>query len=71
MTFKLPEPRTLYHRPGEELKYYNKAQLTQAVKDVLEQAVQEAVDAVAFNGGTVQMEAHVREAIRKMIGEIK
>ena len=42
----------------------------QALKDVLEQAAQEATDAVAFNGGTVQMEAHVREAIRNMIGEI-
>ena len=42
----------------------------QALRDVLEQAAQEATDAVAFNGGTVQMEAHVREAILKMIGEI-
>ena len=37
MTFKLPEPGTLYYRHGEELKYYTEAQLTQAVKDVLEQ----------------------------------
>lgn len=44
---------------------------TDALRDVLEQAAQEATDTVAFNGGTVQMEAHVREAIRKMIGEIK
>ena len=46
------------------------AALEQLTKDVLEQAAQAATDAVAFNGGTVQMEAHVREAIRKMIGEI-
>ncbi len=35
-------------------------------RDLLEEAEQAAVDAVAFNGGTVQTEAHVRQAIRAM-----
>lgn len=74
MTFKLPEPAHTHkwnHNPTYDVNFYTEAQLKQALRDVLEQAAQEATDAVAFNGGTVQMEAHVREAIRKMIGEIK
>ena len=77
MTFQLPEPvikkSTLLSHPDSPLfgALYTEAQLKQALRDALEQAAQVAVDAVAFDGGTVQMEAHVREAIRKMIGEIK
>ena len=72
MTFKLPEPAVRGpDGTGTYFDSYTEAQLKQAIKDVLEQAAQEATDAIAFNGGTVQMEAHVREAIRKMIGEIK
>ena len=79
---KLPEP-TWYERKGlvydefEDItrsgyaKLYTEAQLKQALKDVLEQAAQAAVDAVAFTGGTVETEAHVRWVFRKMIGEIK
>ena len=69
-TFKLPEPVEL-NPASNSVMGYTEVQLKQAIKDVLEQAAQEATDAIAFNGGTVQMEAHVREAIRKMIGEIK
>ena len=71
-TFKLPEPDA--HNPegaGAYFDSYTETKLKQALKDVLEQAAQKATDAIAFNGGSVQMEAHVREAIRKMIGEIK
>ena len=32
----------------------------------LEAAKQAAIDAIAFNGGTVQMESHVRQAIEKL-----
>ena len=72
MTIKLPEPVELSSPQDERAVYgYTEAQLKQCVRDVLEQAVQVAVDAVAFNGGTVQMEAHVREAIRKMQEQIK
>ena len=74
MTFKPPDPAyTLKgsYNPINDINYYTEAQLKQCMRDVLEQAAQEATDAVAFNGGTVQMEAHLREAIRKMIGEIE
>ena len=59
-----------YNPKAETQALYTEAQLKQALKDVLEQAAQEATDAIAFNGGTVQMEAHVREAIRKLKDEI-
>ena len=32
----------------------------------LEAAKQAAIDAIAFNGGTVQIESHVRQAIEKL-----
>lgn len=33
---------------------------------VIEECTEAATDAVAFNGGGVQMEAHVRQAIRSL-----
>ena len=71
-TLKLPEPDVRGPTgAGTYFDSYTPDRLKQALRDVLEQAAQKATDAIAFNGGTVQMESHVREAIRKMIGEIK
>ena len=85
MTFKLPEPVAWLNKSGSStmlrstqpddecgtvVEHWQPLYTARSLRDVLEQAAQEATDAVAFNGGTVQMEAHVREAIRKMIGEI-
>lgn len=80
-TFKLPKPEAykvwramcepyLSDRKEKDAISNEPLYTARSLRDVLEQAAQEATDAIAFNGGTVQMEAHVRDAIRKMIGEI-
>ncbi len=75
MSIKLPDPAI---QAGENfgewtfhVNHYNEAQLKQCMRDVLDQAAQVAVDAVALTGGTVETEANVRAAIRQMIGDIK
>lgn len=40
------------------------AAIFEAVTRERERCVQLATDAIAFNGGSIQMEAHVRRAIR-------
>ena len=40
------------------------AQMLAYRAEVIEMCVEAAIDAVAFNGGTVQMEVHVRQAIK-------
>lgn len=49
---------------GEEYAYFSLYRFAALVAAAEREACAEAaVDAVAFNGGTVQMEAHVRQAI--------
>ena len=75
---KLPEPfvatvdtSTACHQSWETLSYYTAAQMIEFRNAALEEASQAAVDAVAFNGGTVQTEAHVRQAILALKEETK
>jgi hypothetical protein len=37
--------------------------------ELVDKCIEAAIDAIAFNGGTVQMEAHVRAALAKVKGE--
>lgn len=61
---KLPKPN-FSSPPGTGTCFdgYSTDQLKQSIKDALDCAIKNAIDAVAFNGGSVQMEAHVRRAI--------
>jgi hypothetical protein len=76
---KLPEPAYLCApyssvpnaQVSKTVDYYTKAQMLQFRRDMLEEAAQVAVDAIAFNGGTIQMENHVRVAISKLQGVIQ
>ena len=72
MKYQMPEP-AMHSFPWDEPGY--DAQQVQAAFDAgraagLEAAAEAATDAIAFNGGTVQMEAHVRDAIRNLASNL-
>jgi hypothetical protein len=45
---------------------YTEAQMLAFQRDTVEACAEAACGEVAFNGGSVQMEAHVRQAIRSL-----
>jgi hypothetical protein len=59
----LPEPRDYIRGYGD---IYTEAQMLAYRDAVVEACAEAACGEVAFNGGSVQMEAHVRQAIRSM-----
>jgi hypothetical protein len=51
---------------GHTTALFSEAQLLDYRAAVIEACAEAATDAVAFNGGSVQMEAHVRQAIKEL-----
>ena len=68
MTWTPPEPAGHATDPVHgDIYWYTREQLLAVRREALNAAIEVAIDAIAFNGGTVPMEAHVREAIRALL----